>query len=160
MYELRSEDKKLDNKQWFELQKDWYSKYPMFSIEDPMDQNSWEDWTHFTQELGEKYQIVGDDLLTTNTKRIQKGIDNKAINSVLIKLNQIGSVSETLDAIRMTIDNGMTAVISHRSGETNDNFIADLVVATPANQSKFGGPDRGERLAKYNRLLDIEESLK
>jgi enolase len=159
MYELRSESKKLDNKEWFNLQKDWYSKYPMFSIEDPMDQNAWEDWTHFTQELGEKYQIVGDDLLTTNTKRIQKGIDNKAINSVLIKLNQIGTVSETLDAIRMSIENGMTAVISHRSGETNDNFIADLVVATPANQSKFGGPDRGERLAKYNRLLEIEDTF-
>ncbi len=158
-YDLRREDKSLDANEWLQLQKDWYSQYPMFSIEDPMDQNAWGDWKRFTLELGSKYQIVGDDLLVTNTELIQKGISEKAINAVLIKLNQIGTVTETLNAIRMTVDNGMNAVISHRSGETNDNFIADLVVGTPAQQSKFGGPDRGERLAKYNKLLEIEDHL-
>ena len=158
-YELKRENAILSANEWLDLQKNWYSKYPMYSIEDPMDQNAWEDWSLFTSELGSKYQIVGDDLLVTNTKLIQKGIQQKAMNSVLIKLNQIGSVTETLDAIRITVDNGMNAVVSHRSGETNDSFIADLVVGTPAQQSKFGGPDRGERLAKYNRLLEIEELL-
>ena len=158
-YELKRENKVVDSNEWFNIQKEWYSKYPMYSIEDPMEQNSWEDWSTFTSQLGDKYQIVGDDILVTNTKLIQKGIDSKAMNAVLIKLNQIGTVSETIDAIRMTVDNGMNAVISHRSGETNDPFIADLVVGTPAQQSKFGGPDRGERLAKYNRLLEIENTL-
>lgn len=160
LYELKKEGKSLSASEWLELQKEWYSKYPIFSIEDPMDQNAWEDWTTFTKELGEKYQIVGDDNLVTNTKLIQRGIGEKTMNAVLIKLNQIGTVTETLEAIRMTVDNGMNAVISHRSGETNDDFIADLVVGTPAQQSKFGGPDRGERLAKYNRLLVIEDILK
>ena len=158
-YDLKRESKSLDANEWLQLQKDWYTQYPMSSIEDPMDQNAWEDWKVFTSELGSKYQIVGDDLLVTNTELIQKGISEKAINAVLIKLNQIGTVTETLNAIRMTVDNGMNAIISHRSGETNDNFIADLVVGTPAQQSKFGGPDRGERLAKYNRLLEIEDHL-
>ena len=107
--------------------------------------------------MGDKYQIVGDDLLVTNTKLIQKGIEEKAMNAVLIKLNQIGTVSETLDAIRMSVDNGMQAIISHRSGETNDSFIADMVVGTAAQQSKFGAINRGERVAKYNRLLEIKE---
>jgi enolase len=158
-YDLKREAKSLDANEWLLLQKEWYSKYPIFSIEDPMDQNAWEDWSTFTKELGNKYQIVGDDLLVTNTELIQNGISQKAMNSVLIKLNQIGTVTETLDAIKMTVENGMSAVISHRSGETNDSFIADLVIGTPAQQSKFGGPDRGERLAKYNRLLEIEEQL-
>lgn len=159
-YDLKTENRSLTADEWFELQREWYSQYPMFSIEDPMSQTSWNDWAKFTRELGEKYQIVGDDLLTTNTKLIQKGIEEKAMNSVLIKLNQIGTVTETLKAIRLTTENGMTAVISHRAGETNDNMIADLIVGTDAQQSKFGGPDRGERLAKYNRLLEIEELLK
>jgi enolase len=160
MYILRSENKELTVEAWEELQMDWYSKYPIYSIEDPMDQSSWEDWSNFVERYGDKYQIVGDDLLTTNPKRIRDGIQKKAMNAVLIKLNQIGTVSETLDAIRLTVENGMNAVISHRSGETNDNMIADLVVGTPAQECKFGGPDRGERLAKYNRLLEIEEELK
>lgn len=159
-YDLKREGKSLTADEWLELQKEWYSQYPMFSIEDPMNQSAWKDWIKFTEELGDKYQVVGDDLLTTNTKLIEKGIESKAMNSVLIKLNQIGTVTETLNAIRMTVDNGMSAVISHRSGETNDSMIADLVVGTPAQQSKFGGPDRGERLAKYNRLLEIEDILK
>jgi len=158
-YDLKRENKSVDSKEWFNIQKDWYSQYPIYSIEDPMDQNSWEDWSYFVSQLGSKYQIVGDDLLVTNTKLINKGLDSKAVNAVLIKLNQIGTVSETLDAIRLTVDNGLNAVISHRSGETNDPFIADLVVATPAQQSKFGATTRGERLAKYNRLLEIETKL-
>lgn len=158
-YILHKEGKQLSSQEWYQVQKDWYSQYPIYSIEDMFEQEGWESWSTLVQELGDRYQVVGDDLLTTNVKRIQKGIQMKAMNSVLIKLNQIGSVSETLDAIRLSIANGMSAVISHRGGETNDSFIADLVVGTPAQQSKFGGPDRGERLAKYNRLLEIEELL-
>ena len=159
-YLLKKENKQLSPQEWYELQKDWYSQYPIYSIEDMFEQNGWDSWSTLTQELGSRLQVVGDDLLTTNTKLIQEGIEKKAMNAVLIKLNQIGTVTETLDAIKMTISNGMNAVISHRGGETNDDFIADLVVGTPAQQSKFGGPNRGERLAKYNRLLIIEDSLK
>lgn len=158
-YELVRENRVMDSLDWLELQKEWYSQYPMFSIEDPMYEDAWDDWAVVNTQLGTKLQIVGDDLLTTNTKLIMKGFNEKSMNAVLIKLNQIGTVSETLDAIRLTVDKGMNAVISHRSGETNDNFIADLVVGTPAQQSKFGAPTRGERLAKYNRLLDIEDRL-
>ena len=159
-YALKNENKELTTEEWVSLQREWYTKYPVFSIEDPLQQDDWDAWTKFTEEFGDKYKVVGDDLLTTNTKRIQKGIDEKAMNSVLIKLNQIGSVSETFDAIRMTTKNNMSSIISHRSGETNDNFIADLVVATPSEFCKFGAPSRGERLVKYNRLLETEEILK
>jgi enolase len=158
-YNLHKEGKELSPQEWYELQKEWYSQFPMFSMEDMFDQSEWDSWSTITKELGDKYQIVGDDLLTTNTKLIEKGIEKKAMNAVLIKLNQIGTVTETIEAIKMTIDNGMQAVISHRGGETNDDFIADLVIGTPAQQSKFGGPDRGERLAKYNRLLIIDNQL-
>jgi enolase len=159
-YTLHRENKVLTSEEWMALQEEWYTQYPIFSIEDPFDQEDWNTWQTFTEKHGNKYQIVGDDLLTTNVERIQRAIDEKSVNSVLIKLNQIGTVTETLDAIRLTIDNNMIAIISHRGGETNDDMIADLVVGTPAQQSKFGGPDRGERLAKYNRLLEIEEILK
>lgn len=158
-YILKKEKKEFNTSNWVEFQKELYSNYPLISIEDPLIEDDWDGWGTITKELGGKYNIVGDDLLTTNTQRIQKGIDTKAMNSVLIKLNQIGSVTETLNAIRLTVDNGMTAIISHRSGETNDSFIADLVVGTPATQCKFGGPTRGERLVKYNRLLEIERKL-
>jgi enolase len=158
-YILKSEGKELSKEEWVNLQREWYSKYPMTSIEDPLYEDNWDGWVEFTKEFGDKYMIVGDDLLTTNTKRIEKGINEKAMNSVLIKLNQIGTVSETLDAIRMSVDYGLEAVISHRSGETNDDFIADLVIATPAQYCKFGAPSRGERIVKYNRLLEIEEIL-
>jgi len=158
-YMLHRENKVLTSEEWMALQEEWYTQYPIFSVEDIFDQEDWNTWDAFTAKYGSKYQIVGDDLLTTNVLRIQRAIDEKACNSVLIKLNQIGTVTETLDAIRLTIDNNMTAIISHRGGETNDDMIADLVVGTPAQQSKFGGPDRGERLAKYNRLLEIEEKL-
>ncbi len=159
-YMLHRENKVLTSEEWMALQEEWYSQYPIFSVEDIFDQEDWNAWATFTQKNGSKYQVVGDDLLTTNVLRIQKAIDEKACNAVLIKLNQIGTVTETLDAIRLTIDNGMKAIISHRGGETNDDMIADLVVGTPAQECKFGGPDRGERLAKYNRLLEIEEILK
>ncbi len=159
MYELKAEGLTLTTEQWLEKQIEWFAKYPMFSIEDTFDQEDWNGWQQLNSRVGDKYQIVGDDLLTTNVKRINKGIELKAMNSVLIKLNQIGSVTETLNAIKLAKDNGMTAVISHRGGETNDSMIADLVVGTDADQSKFGGPDRGERLAKYNRLLEIADKL-
>jgi enolase len=159
-YELKSENRELSKDEWIDLQRDWYSKYPIASIEDPLHEDDWDGWVEFTKEFGEEFMVVGDDLLTTNTKRIQKGINERAMNSVLIKLNQIGTVSETLDAIRMSVDNNLKAVISHRSGETNDDFIGDLVIATPAQFCKFGAPSRGERIAKYNRLLKIEEDLK
>jgi len=158
-YMLHRENKVLTSEEWMALQEEWYSQYPIYSVEDIFDQEDWNTWDTFTAKYGEKYQIVGDDLLTTNVLRIQRAIEEKSVNSVLIKLNQIGTVSETLDAIKLTIDNGMSAIISHRGGETNDDMIADLVVGTPAQQCKFGGPDRGERLAKYNRLLEIEERL-
>jgi len=158
-YDLKRENKSVSTQEWITLQSEWYSQYPVFSIEDPLDENSWEQWSTFTKSFGDKYQIVGDDLLVTNTKLIQKGINEKAMNTVLIKLNQIGTVSETLNAIRMSVDNGMQAIVSHRSGETNDSFIADMVVGTAAQQSKFGAINRGERVVKYNRLLEIEEYL-
>ena len=158
-YILKKEKKEYDTEGWIQFQKELYSSYPLISIEDPLIEDDWSSWSNVTKELGEEYHIVGDDLLTTNTQRIQKGIEEKAMNSVLIKLNQIGSVTETLNAIRLTVENNMTAIISHRSGETNDSFIADLVVGTPATQCKFGGPTRGERLVKYNRLLEIEKKL-
>jgi enolase len=158
-YELKRENKSVNAQEWITLQSEWYSQYPVFSTEDPLDENSWEQWSTFTKSFGDKYQIVGDDLLVTNTKLIQKGINEKAMNAVLIKLNQIGTVSETLDAIKMSVNNGMQAIVSHRSGETNDSFIADIVVGTAAQQSKFGAVTRGERVVKYNRLLEIEEYL-
>ncbi|MHC1716333.1 MAG: phosphopyruvate hydratase [Candidatus Dojkabacteria bacterium] len=155
-YELKRENLSLDSSEWSSLQKEWYAQYPISSIEDLFDQEDWNSWSRFVEELGDKYQIVGDDLLTTNIKRITKGLERKSMNAVLIKLNQIGTVSETLDAIRMTVDNGMDAIISHRGGETNDTFIADLVVGTPAQFCKFGALNRGERIAKYNRVMKIE----
>jgi enolase len=134
-------------------------RYPIISIEDGLAEDDWESWAEMTKKLGGKIQIVGDDLFVTNTRRIQKGIELQAANSVLIKLNQIGSVTETLNAIKMAQDQGWTAVVSHRSGETEDSFIADLVVGTNAGQIKTGAPARSDRNAKYNQLLRIEEEL-
>ena len=133
--------------------------YPIVSIEDGLAEDDWNTWVELTKKLGTKVQIVGDDLFVTNTKRIQKGIELSAANSVLIKLNQIGSVTETLNAIKMAHDQGWTAVVSHRSGETEDSFIADLVVGTSSGQIKTGAPARSDRNAKYNQLLRIEEAL-
>ena len=135
------------------------AKYPIISIEDGLDEEDWEGWQYMTEKLGGKLQLVGDDLFVTNTKRLSKGIELGAANSILIKLNQIGSVSETLDAIKMAHKARYTAIVSHRSGETEDTTIADLAVALNAGQIKTGAPSRSERVAKYNRLLRIEEEL-
>ncbi|MFA7628128.1 MAG: phosphopyruvate hydratase [Candidatus Dojkabacteria bacterium] len=159
VYHLKREDEILSRDELIALQENWVNKYPIKSIEDPLYEDDWEGWSLYTQKLGEKIMVVGDDLITTNTKRIKKALENKSINSVLVKLNQIGTVSETLDAIRTTVENNLKAIVSHRSGETNDDFIADLVIATPAQLCKFGAPSRGERIVKYNRLLEIEQRL-
>ena len=134
-------------------------KYPIISIEDALDEEDWEGWKLLTKELGDKVQLVGDDLFVTNTERLKKGIDNGCGNAILIKLNQIGSVSETLEAIKMAHKAGYTAISSHRSGETEDTTIADLAVALNTCQIKTGAPSRTERVAKYNQLLRIEEEL-
>ena len=133
--------------------------YPIYSIEDGLDEEDWEGWAQLTKELGDKVQLVGDDLFVTNTERLAKGISQGCGNAILIKLNQIGSLSETLEAIKLAHRNGYRTIISHRSGETEDSFIADLAVAINAGQIKSGAPNRSERVAKYNRLLQIEEGL-
>lgn len=134
-------------------------RYPLVSIEDPFAEEDWGAWQKITAAMGDRLQFVGDDLLVTNPKRLQKGIDLKAANSLLVKLNQIGTVTETLDAIELATANGFTSMVSHRSGETSDTTIADLAVAKNTRQIKTGAPARGERIAKYNRLLEIEEEL-
>lgn len=133
--------------------------FPLVSIEDPLAEDDWAGWTKMTAELGDKVQLVGDDLYVTNPARLQKGIDEKAGNAILVKVNQIGTLTETLDAVSLAQSHGMKAIISHRSGETEDTFIADLAVATNAGQIKTGAPARSERVAKYNQLLRIEEEL-
>ena len=138
---------------------EWVSKYPIVSIEDGLVEDDWEGWALLTERLGGRVQLVGDDLFTTNPDRIARGIADGAGNSVLVKLNQIGSLTETRSAIEMTHAAGWTAVISHRSGETEDTTIADLAVAVSAGQIKTGAPARSERVAKYNRLLRIEAEL-
>ncbi len=135
------------------------TKYPIVSIEDGLAEEDWEGWKKLTDTLGDKLQLVGDDLFVTNIKRLQKGLDNKTANSILIKLNQIGTLTETLDAIELAKKNGYTAVVSHRSGETEDTTLADVAVATNAGQIKTGAPCRTDRVAKYNRLLNIEAEL-
>jgi len=142
-----------------ELVSGWVDKYPLISVEDGLSEDDWSNWVILTKILGKKISLVGDDLFVTNTKRIKKGIELSAANSVLIKVNQIGSVTETLNAIKMAFDNNWTAVVSHRSGETEDSFIADLVVGVNAGQIKTGAPARSDRNSKYNQLLRIEEEL-
>lgn len=141
----------------------WYSElvtnYPIISVEDGLAQDDWEGWIHLTKRMGDSVQLVGDDLFVTNVARIQQGIDNHAANAVLIKVNQIGTISETLDAIRLAVKNNYKCMISHRSGETEDSFIADLAVATGVGQIKSGAPARGERTAKYDRLVEIEKEI-
>ncbi len=138
---------------------DLISRFPLVSIEDPLAEDDWAGWTKITSELGEKVQLVGDDLYVTNPERLQKGIDEKAGNAILVKVNQIGTLTETMDAVSLAQRHGMKAIISHRSGETEDTFIADLAVATNAGQIKTGAPARSERVAQYNQLLRIEEEL-
>ncbi|MCJ7578676.1 MAG: phosphopyruvate hydratase, partial [candidate division Zixibacteria bacterium] len=135
------------------------NKYPIISIEDGLAQDDWDGWVKLNEKLGDRIQIVGDDLYVTNIKRLQKGIELKATNSILIKLNQIGTLTETLDTIEMAKKAGFTAVVSHRSGETEDTTIADVVVAVNAGQIKTGSVSRTDRICKYNRLLRIEEEL-
>lgn len=142
-----------------DMAKQWCEKYPIISWEDPLGENDWEGFEKFTKELGDKIEVVGDDLFVTNTKYIKKGIEKQSANAVLIKLNQIGTVTETIDAIKMCKENGWRAFISHRSGETGDTFIADLAVAFDAGHIKTGSSSRGERIEKYNRLLEIEAQL-
>ena len=142
-----------------EMWKALCEKYPIISIEDGLAEEDWEGWQLLTKELGDKVQLVGDDLFVTNTKRLQKGIDLKAGNAILIKVNQIGTLTETFDAIQLANKHNMTAIVSHRSGETEDATIADIVVAVNAGQIKTGAPCRSDRVAKYNQLLRIEEEL-
>lgn len=152
-------NKVLTADEMIELFKGWIKGYPIVSIEDPLDQNDWEGYAKITKELGDKIQIVGDDFFVTNTKLLKRGIKEGACNSILIKLNQIGTVTETIDAVRMAQKAGYTAVISHRSGETEDTFIADLAVALETGQIKTGSMSRSDRIAKYNQLLRIEDEL-
>jgi enolase len=138
---------------------DWVKQYPIVSIEDGMAEDDWAGWKTMTVELGDKIQLVGDDLFVTNTERLAQGIEKGIANSILIKVNQIGTLTETLEAIKMAADAGYTSITSHRSGETEDTFIADLSVATSAGQIKTGSASRTDRIAKYNQLLRIEEEL-
>lgn len=158
-YLLPKTGKKFTSKELVQHWNDLCDKYPIYSIEDALDEEDWEGWQVLTAELGDKIQLVGDDLFVTNTERLQKGISMNCGNSILIKLNQIGSVSETLEAIKMAHNAGYTAISSHRSGETEDTTIADLAVALNTCQIKTGAPSRSERVAKYNQLLRIEEEL-
>ena len=158
MYDLAGEGKKLTADELVALYQDWCEKYPIISIEDGMAEDDFEGWKKLTDALGEKIMLVGDDLFVTNITRLQMGIDKGIANSILIKLNQIGSVSETLDAITMAHENGMRSISSHRSGETEDTFIADLAVAMNTGFIKTGSASRTDRIAKYNQLLRIEES--
>ncbi|MEQ5800892.1 MULTISPECIES: phosphopyruvate hydratase [unclassified Halomonas] len=158
-YDLAGEGKAFDAAGFVDYLAELCDQYPIVSIEDGMDESDWEGWKALTDRLGDKVQLVGDDLFVTNTRILKRGIDEKIGNSILIKFNQIGSLSETLDAIRMAQDAGFTAVISHRSGETEDTTIADLAVGTSAGQIKTGSLCRSDRVAKYNRLLVIEQEL-
>ncbi len=158
-YKLRIEDKTLTSEEMVKLWESWVSEYPIISIEDGLAEDDWDGWVMLHQALGSKIQIVGDDLLVTNVERLEKAIQMKAANSILIKLNQIGSLSETIAAIEMAKRAAWTAVISHRSGETEDSTIADLAVAMNAGQIKTGAPARSDRVAKYNQLLRIEQEL-
>jgi enolase len=158
-YKLAREGREVDAEEMAGLWHEWCDQYPIVSIEDGMAEDDWAGWQRLTERLGERVQLVGDDLLVTNIERLTRAIDHKAANSILIKLNQIGTLTETLEAIRMAHEAGWTAIISHRSGETEDTTIAHLAVATGAGQIKTGAPARTDRTAKYNELLRIEEEL-
>lgn len=155
IYNLKGENKKLDSKGLVEYYENLVSKYPIVSIEDGLSEDDWDGWAILTQRLGDKVQLVGDDLFVTNAKILQNGIDKGVANAILIKPNQIGTISQTLEAIRLAQRNNYKTIISHRSGESEDSFIADLSVAVNAGEIKTGAPARGERNAKYNRLLEI-----
>ena len=159
IYKLKGENKEFNNSEMAGFLKDWVDKYPIISIEDGMAEQDWDGWAMLTKELGSRCQLVGDDLFVTNTRRLAEGIRRHVANSILIKVNQIGTLSETLDAISMANAAGYTSIISHRSGETEDSFIADLAVAVNSGQIKTGSMSRSDRIAKYNQLLRIEEKL-
>ncbi|SCG83013.1 phosphopyruvate hydratase [Proteiniborus sp. DW1] len=159
VYTLAGEGKEFTSAEMIDFYEELVNKYPIISIEDGLDEEDWEGWKALTERLGDRVQLVGDDLFVTNTKRLEKGIQTGVANSILIKLNQIGTITETLDAIEMAKRAGYTAVVSHRSGETEDSTIADLVVAVNAGQIKTGAPSRTDRVAKYNQLLRIEDML-
>lgn len=158
-YNLKGEGKSFDNKEMTDFLEDWVKKYPIISIEDGMAEQDWEGWEMLTRRIGNHCQLVGDDLFVTNTRRLADGIKRNVANSILIKVNQIGTLSETLDAISMAHAAGYTTIISHRSGETEDTFIADLAVTVNSGQIKTGSASRSDRMAKYNQLLRIEQKL-
>jgi enolase len=159
MYHLKTENKKLTSKEMVEYYAAWVKKYPIVSIEDGLAEDDWEGYELMTKKLGDKIQIVGDDLFVTNVERLAQGIKRKVGNSILIKVNQIGTVTETIQAIKLAKKNKYTSIISHRSGETEDTTISDLVVGLATGQIKTGSASRTDRIAKYNQLLRIEESL-
>ncbi len=156
---FKSDGSEKSSSQMIAFWEDWVNRYPIFSIEDGLAEDDWSNWQAMTKKMGDRIQIVGDDLFVTNTERITRGIKEKSANAVLIKLNQIGTLTETLDAIQMAHKAGWRAVVSHRSGETEDTFIADLAVAMNTGQIKTGSLCRSERVCKYNQLLRIEEEL-
>jgi enolase len=158
-YVLRHEGRTLSPPEMADYWTDIAGRYPVVSLEDGMDEEDWDGWRALTERIGDRVQLVGDDLFVTNTDRLRRGIDSGVANSILVKVNQIGTLTETLDAVRMAQDAGYTAVMSHRSGETEDTTIADLAVATSCGQIKTGAPSRSDRVAKYNQLLRIEETL-
>ena len=158
-YALAREGRTLSSTEMIDLYEQWIGEYPIITIEDGLAEDDWDGWTQLRQRLGDRIQLVGDDLFVTNTARLKRGIQERAANSILIKLNQIGTLTETMEAIEMAKRASFSAVVSHRSGETEDTTIADLVVATNAGQIKTGAPARSERVAKYNRLLVIEDEL-
>ena len=158
-YRLATENRTLESGELVDLWADWAARYPIISIEDGLAEDDWAGWAEITRRLGDRVQLVGDDLLVTNVDRIERAIEEDAANSVLIKLNQIGTLTETIDAITLARRAGWTAIVSHRSGETEDTTIADLVVGMGTGQIKTGAPSRSERVAKYNRLLRIEGEL-
>lgn len=159
VYHFKSNGKKLSSDEMVAFWADWASKYPIISIEDGLDEDDWEGWAKLTQAIGDKVQLVGDDLFVTNTTRVDRGIKENVANSVLIKVNQIGSLTETINTVQLAQQNGYTCVMSHRSGETEDSTIADLAVALNTGQIKTGSASRSDRMAKYNQLLRIEELL-
>jgi enolase len=159
VYDLATEGKKLTSSEMIDLYASWLEKYPIISLEDGLSEDDWEGYQLLTEKLGSKLQIVGDDLFVTNVKRLQRGIDEKSANSILIKLNQIGTVTETIQAINLATSAGMTSIVSHRSGETEDTTIADFVVGLSTGQIKTGSLCRSERVAKYNQLVRIEGEL-
>ena len=156
---MRTDKRKMTDEQMIDLIEEWVDKYPFVSIEDGLQEDKWEAWEELTRRLGKKVYLIGDDLFVTNADRLQTGIDRQVANAILIKFNQIGTLSETIQTIQLAQANKYKVIISHRSGETTDTTLADLAVAVNADFVKTGAPSRSERLVKYNRLMEIEEEL-